>query len=200
MYCGNNERHSSINGNPPTHIIGTPYTCFKKGVGVGLHLPVDTEYGEYKQLVYSKPYCGKKKTLPNNTYTHFGTNGDCLRKGVGVGKKIRYTRAFNNLPPPPIPPPPPYPPPPIPDIPVPSTPPPPPPTLSFAFTNKTFAVINIPIGIIISFVIILVAYHYNAKCITFVAKDGTRKICKYKFILFSILVVVSVFLLLKLIL
>jgi len=80
MYCGNN-----ANVNIPR---GTRYSCFKKGIGVGLNLPLDPEAKEYKAFEPVKIYCGDKPDLPQE-YKDFGTLSGCLRKGVGVGKKLK---------------------------------------------------------------------------------------------------------------
>ena len=85
FYCGNKDIH------PHTFTrLGNRYECFKKGVGLGLHLPPSKSKKRFC-LVYnkkkSKIFCGTKINLPQG-YKKFGTRYECLRKGVGVGKFV----------------------------------------------------------------------------------------------------------------
>lgn len=38
-----------------------------------------------------KPYCGTRELQP--PYTRYGTNYECLRKGVGVGKNLQIKKS-----------------------------------------------------------------------------------------------------------
>lgn len=87
MYCGNNLSHPSLLNNEKK--LGSRYGCMKKGIGVGLHLPIDPDYKvPYTPYERVKIYCGDQKELPPG-YTRFGSPSSCLRKGVGIGKNIR---------------------------------------------------------------------------------------------------------------
>ncbi len=82
IYCGNNSLHKSLSNG---FVVGTRYECFRKGVGVGLNMPLDEDYNQpYEKIDKTRIYCGGKE-LPVG-YDRFGTTGECLRKGVGVGK------------------------------------------------------------------------------------------------------------------
>jgi hypothetical protein len=82
IYCGDSRRLPQ-----KYDIMGTRYTCMKKGIGIGMNLP-DESREEFinKPRVQKdeKAYCGNDLLLPEN-YTRFGTKKECLRKGVGVG-------------------------------------------------------------------------------------------------------------------
>ena len=83
IYCGNNKLNDT--GKP----MGTRYTCFKRGVGVGLHLACDPSMTKpFEPIFQDKIYCGNSKNLPAG-YDRMGTLVNCAQKGVGVGKKIR---------------------------------------------------------------------------------------------------------------
>jgi len=87
MYCGNNRRNLDIQSG--AKVIGTRYQCFRKGVGVGLSLPVDPEYTRrFSPIDKRKVYCGKNRRMPDE-YDILGKNDMCFRKGVGVGKSIK---------------------------------------------------------------------------------------------------------------
>jgi len=82
MYCGNN-----ANINIPR---GTRYDCLKKGIGVGLNLPVDPQYKTpHTPIVDKKLYCGNEMNVPVQ-YNAFGTTTECLQIGVGIGKSMKY--------------------------------------------------------------------------------------------------------------
>lgn len=87
MYCGNNALHEGlINGQ---QVLGTRHKCLRKGIGTGLHLPVDLSYnGPYQPIDTTRSYCGDKPNLPND-YDRFGMLSECLQKGVGIGKRKR---------------------------------------------------------------------------------------------------------------
>jgi hypothetical protein len=64
----------------------------RKGVGIGLNMPVDKKYGkEYAPIDSRKIYCGNKKKLPRG-YAYLGNGTMCMQKGVGVGKLIKSKR------------------------------------------------------------------------------------------------------------
>jgi hypothetical protein len=86
MYCGNNALKAGVR-------FGTRYDCLKKGIGVGIHAPVDPSYNEpYEPIDKTRVYCGTKKRLPGN-YDRMGSPSECLRKGVGIGKRISAKRS-----------------------------------------------------------------------------------------------------------
>jgi len=82
-YCGNNAYELE------NKRLGSRYDCFRKGVGVGLNLPIVPE--RYEPIDRYRVYCGNARRLPEG-YNVMGTRADCLRKGVGVGKKIAAER------------------------------------------------------------------------------------------------------------
>jgi hypothetical protein len=87
IYCGNNRLYKKLlNG---SMIIGDRYGCLKKGIGVGKNLPHDDDYTDmYEPIDNTKIYCGTNQILPEN-YDRMGTNSECHRIGVGVGKRIK---------------------------------------------------------------------------------------------------------------
>lgn len=87
-YCGNN----ALRPNP-----GTRYQCLTKGINIGRQQGGNTEvYVKRTQPSTEKIYCGNSSQLPAS-YSRFGTNPECLRKGVGVGKQIEFKRFLDNL-------------------------------------------------------------------------------------------------------
>lgn len=90
IYCGNNGiNRDLVNGNK---VIGTRYTCMKKGVGIGLNMPVDPDYlSGYVPIDSTRVYCGNARRKPQG-YDRMGNNPECLRKGVGQGKLIKARR------------------------------------------------------------------------------------------------------------
>jgi hypothetical protein len=82
-YCGNNAYELE------NKRLGSRYECFRKGVGVGLNLPIVPE--RYEPIDRYRVYCGNARRLPQG-YNVMGTRADCLRKGVGVGKKMAAER------------------------------------------------------------------------------------------------------------
>lgn len=83
LYCGNNRKDPRlVNGGA---VIGTPYQCFRKGVGLGLSLPLSTT--EYEPIDNVRIWCGNG-TRPDG-YDQDGDRTRCLMKGVGVGKGIK---------------------------------------------------------------------------------------------------------------
>lgn len=76
--------------------LGTPQQCLKKGIGVGLNLPIPSDYPRrYKPIIPSNSFCGKKENKPLGK--KMGSVGDCFRKGVGVGKKLQMERDQTDL-------------------------------------------------------------------------------------------------------
>jgi hypothetical protein len=85
MYCGGNRLHRPLlNGEVE---LGTRYQCMKKGISKGLNLPYDNNYlNDYEPLYPLKLWCGKSDQLPEN-YDKIGTPPECLRYGIGIGKR-----------------------------------------------------------------------------------------------------------------
>jgi len=96
IYCGNNRLHPSLkNGSVK---LGKRYPCFKKGIGTGLNSPLDKNYNsKYSPIDKTKIYCGKSRTKPPG-YDRMGNLSECLRKGVGVGKKIKAEKSRRKSP------------------------------------------------------------------------------------------------------
>ena len=88
IYCGNNALYPSLLSGGSK--LGTRHECLKKGIGVGINLPVDDTYEKYKPIDKTKKYCGNKK-LPVG-YDRYATLLECLQTGVGIGKKIKYNK------------------------------------------------------------------------------------------------------------
>lgn len=85
LYCGNNALDPDLLAGDI--ILGTRYTCLKRGIGQGLHLPLDQKYTRgYEPIDKRRIYCGDKATLPKGYYS-MGNLPQCLQKGVGIGKK-----------------------------------------------------------------------------------------------------------------
>lgn len=85
IYCGNNALDPGLIGGDKTE--GTPYECFRKGIGVGMNLP--PEEGDYAPLYDSDIFCGKEfKAGQRRRYRRPGYPYECLQKGVGVGKGL----------------------------------------------------------------------------------------------------------------
>ena len=84
MYCGSNRLNPDvIAGNK---VIGSRYQCLKKGIGQGLHMPVDLSYNNpYEPIDQRRFYCGNNPILPVE-YDANGTLQQCFMKGVGVGR------------------------------------------------------------------------------------------------------------------
>jgi len=91
-YCGNNLLSPLLEANGGSCKIGTLFQCLRKGVGYGLNSPIDLEFLNYEPIDPPENiYCGDKTPLPDK-YDAFGRRSSCLRKGVGVGKKLRLQR------------------------------------------------------------------------------------------------------------
>lgn len=90
MYCGNNGMYPGLRDGSLT--LGTRYKCLRRGIGIGLNLPVDPTYrNEYLPIDKTKIYCGNERTLPSG-YDMFGNLPQCQSKGVSVGKKIKANK------------------------------------------------------------------------------------------------------------
>lgn len=86
-YCGNNNSNPRLIHNGGDHIIGSRHQCLKKGIGLGIHMPIDPSYnGPYNPIDQRKFYCGDNAMLPPG-YDAFGTLQQCFTKGVGVGRR-----------------------------------------------------------------------------------------------------------------
>jgi len=89
-YCGNNRLDNKVlNGMP----IGNRYACLKQGIGKGRQLPGYTSQN-YEAIDDVKIYCGTVAiaTVPPG-YDRLGTNLECFRKGVGIGRKLAPRRS-----------------------------------------------------------------------------------------------------------
>ena len=85
IYCGNNALDPELLAGDI--ILGTRYTCLKRGIGQGLHLPLDQKYTRgYEPIDKRRIYCGNKAKLPKSYYS-MGNLPQCLQKGIGIGKK-----------------------------------------------------------------------------------------------------------------
>lgn len=85
LYCGNNLASSRRKRKR----VGSRYECLKQGIGLGLSLPVDSDYSlEYVPIDERKFYCGKREELPDG-YDVMGNSFLCHLKGIGIGKMKR---------------------------------------------------------------------------------------------------------------
>ena len=85
IYCGNNKLSPRLT--VEQNVIGTPYECMRKGIGVGLNLPVDKDAaGPYEPIVEKKFYCGKKENEMPDKLERMGSPTECLRVGISIGK------------------------------------------------------------------------------------------------------------------
>ena len=92
IYCGNNLLSPLLQANGGDCVIGTNYKCLKKGIGYGINSPIDLEFINYEPIDQPENiYCGNNIQLPIR-YERFGRRSSCLRKGVGVGKRIKIKR------------------------------------------------------------------------------------------------------------
>ena len=82
-YCGNNALHPSLqNGS----VLGTRYSCLKKGIGKGSNMPYDINYTyPFEPIDPTRIYCGTNDNLPPD-YDRFGNLPQCLQKGIAIGK------------------------------------------------------------------------------------------------------------------
>lgn len=81
IYCGDKK-------NLPPHYDqhGTRHVCMKKGIGIGISMPDEDRVYARENMSPNpeKIYCGNDLILPD-THNRYGSNKECLRKGVGVG-------------------------------------------------------------------------------------------------------------------
>ena len=90
IYCGNNSSNSDILSGKLS--IGTRYTCMRKGIGKGIRMRVDKNYlDKYTPIDKRRIYCGTSKRLPDD-YDSLGNLPQCLQKGIGIGKKLKYEK------------------------------------------------------------------------------------------------------------
>jgi hypothetical protein len=95
IYCGNNKKHHELVSNVSR--LGTRHECLKKGIGVGINMPLSVDYaGEFEPIDKSRIYCGNNKVKPQG-FTRLGSLPNCLQKGIGVGRRIKATRVNNNV-------------------------------------------------------------------------------------------------------
>ena len=93
-YCGNNRLNRNLVNNTKT--LGTRYECLKIGIQKGRNLPIDEDYLDpYEPIDKTKIYCGKEDVLSKN-YDRMGNLGDCLRKGIGIGKRQKALESNEN--------------------------------------------------------------------------------------------------------
>ena len=93
-YCGNNRLNRNLLNNTKT--LGTRYKCLKIGIQKGRNLPIDQDYLDpYDPIDKTKIYCGKEDILTKN-YDRMGNLGDCLRKGIGIGKRQKAIESNEN--------------------------------------------------------------------------------------------------------
>lgn len=96
FYCGNNALSPKII--KQGYKIGSPYTCLRKGIGVGLNLPLDKNAaGPYKPIKKNDYFCGKDKTKIPKEYKRLGSSVECLQTGIGIGRKIKAKKAKKSL-------------------------------------------------------------------------------------------------------
>jgi hypothetical protein len=95
MYCGNNANNRKVLRGEL--VIGDRYSCMRKGVGQGLHMPYDDSYmDDYVPITPGKAYCGNRNNLPAG-YDRFGTLHECFVKGVGVGRRQKAVKVNNKI-------------------------------------------------------------------------------------------------------
>jgi len=91
IYCGNNQKSPQLIQNGGDCVLGTNWLCLRKGIGHGLHSPIDLEFLNYEPIdPPEKIYCGNPP-LPDR-YERFARRHNCLQKGIGIGKRIRLQR------------------------------------------------------------------------------------------------------------
>lgn len=60
------------------------YTCMRRGIGVGSHIKLSSDYRPDDENEFSNIYCGTKKTSKN------ASPYKCFKKGFKLGKNIQY--------------------------------------------------------------------------------------------------------------
>lgn len=93
VYCGNNAKSKKLT--IEKFKIGKPYQCLRKGIGVGLNLPLNTDMvGPYKPLRKRSFFCGKKANIDKDKYDRMGDPTECLRAGIVIGQKKKADEFF----------------------------------------------------------------------------------------------------------
>ncbi len=91
LYCGNNLLNADVLLGRA--VIGTNYTCLRKGYGAGFYQPVDLSFlDDYLPIDARKVYCGNNQDLPAG-YDYKGNHPRCFQKGFAVGKRMKALRS-----------------------------------------------------------------------------------------------------------
>ena len=95
LYCGNNQLDEDlVNGSA---IIGTRFSCLRKGIGKGKSMPYNKKFaGPFQPISNRNIYCGEANALPNG-YQTFGENFECLQKGIGLGQRQKSLEGFTPI-------------------------------------------------------------------------------------------------------
>ena len=94
IYCGSNSLNPQLVANGGVKTIGSRHQCLRKGIGQGLHMPVDLGYNSpYQAIDPRRFYCGDNVALPAG-YTANGTLQQCFNTGIGVGRRQLAQRAI----------------------------------------------------------------------------------------------------------
>ena len=103
VYCGSNQLNTQLVGNGGLKTIGSRNQCLRKGIGQGLHMPVDLSYNNpYQPIDPRRFYCGDNGILPAG-YSANGTLHQCFNTGIGVGRHQLAQRAIGAPVPVPVP-------------------------------------------------------------------------------------------------
>ena len=95
FYCGSNQLNSQLIGHGGNKTIGSRNQCLRKGIGVGMYMPIDISYNRpYQAIDQRKIYCGDNQ-LPAG-YDLNGTLQQCFSKGIGVGRHKVAERGWAN--------------------------------------------------------------------------------------------------------
>ena len=93
IYCGSNRLNPQLVGNGGLKTIGNRNQCLRKGIGQGLHMPLDPSYNNpYQPIDPRRFYCGNNAVLPAG-YSANGTLQQCFNTGIGVGRHQLAQRA-----------------------------------------------------------------------------------------------------------
>jgi hypothetical protein len=94
IYCGSNSLNPQLVANGGVKTIGSRHQCLRKGIGQGLHMPLDLGYNSpYQAIDPRRFYCGDSAVLPAG-YTANGTLQQCFNTGIGVGRRQLAQRAI----------------------------------------------------------------------------------------------------------
>jgi hypothetical protein len=94
IYCGSNSLNPQLVANGGVKTIGSRHQCLRKGIGQGLHMPLDLGYNSpYQAIDPRRFYCGDSAILPAG-YTANGTLQQCFNTGIGVGRRQLAQRAI----------------------------------------------------------------------------------------------------------